>query len=129
VVATIIKKQGVEGGKQWLTKLPPTPLKWAAQQDFCEQWLAGDAVAASEWIASLPASSEREASILALVSNTQKLDPERAFGWAKQFQNETMRLSAMQQTMQLWLQTNPLAAVKALELTPPEFRETFQGSH
>ncbi len=123
VVAQLIKHRGIETAQTWVEQLPLTALKLAIQQEFSAAWLKQNAAQASQWIASLPPSAEREVSILALVSSIQGTDPERAFGWAKQLQNEVSKSQAMKTAMQQWLKQQPVAAAKALEMMEPEFRE------
>ena len=121
-----MKSTGIDEVRKWLEQLPLTDLKLAIHKSFAAVWLKSDAAAASQWIAALPGSPEREISIVALVESILPSDPERAYGWAKQLQSQTAKFPAMKSAMQQWLKQNPVNAAKALELAEPEFREALK---
>ncbi|HWB02488.1 MAG TPA: hypothetical protein VG796_05640 [Verrucomicrobiales bacterium] len=66
-----------------LADMEEGPWKARATADLAAAWTHTDAVAASEWLASLPPSRTRDAAVARFVERISLSDPERAKQWAE----------------------------------------------
>ncbi|MDB4491852.1 hypothetical protein N9260_02415 [bacterium] len=80
-------------------------------------WIRQDSLAASEWIGELPAGPSRDAAVRRLVNQIQGDDPSSAFAWATTLGDESRRTSELQSVLSQWKQTDPNAALQALQST------------
>ncbi len=91
---------------------------------IAELWTARDAVAASEWVFSLPAGAERDRAVGGFARRLAESDPERAAQWAVTIQDDSSRRSALQKVHQTWQRLDAAAAAHWLQsesrLTPQD---------
>jgi len=82
---------------------------------IAELWTARDAVAASQWVDSLPPGAERDQAAAGFVRRLAESDPERAAQWAVTIQDESNRRHALQKVHQTWQRLNPAAVAQWMQ--------------
>lgn len=82
------------------------------------RWVMDDAYAASKWVAALPQGAQRDEAVSALVTHSARREPEAALGWAQTVSDEAQRLSAMENTLQIWLRADRARAMAWLRDSP-----------
>lgn len=96
----------VEFARQWAEKDPKGALKWVLEEEreqdakeyvgaVMDQWMAGDAMEASRWLAGLPEGEIRDSGIQVLIRREVVYDPQVAFHWSELLSNESARNEAL----------------------------------
>lgn len=124
IVARLKTADDLGPAKAWAAELEEPALKAAANTAVTLLWVEQDPVGASEHIANLPDSVEKNQGIEALVNSIISSDPERAFAWASKVTSAETKDHLMTESMRAWLDADPIAAARMLEQLPPEFRES-----
>lgn len=106
--------------------LPEVTAEHRAQSinTIAELWTANNAVAASEWVNSLPPGPDRDLAAAGFVRRLAESDPERAAQWAVSISSDSERRSALRKVHDTWYRLDSAAASKWLQsesrLTPED---------
>jgi hypothetical protein len=106
--------------------LPEVTAEHRAQtiNTIAELWTASNAVAASEWVNSLPSGPDRDLAAAGFVRRLAESDPERAAQWAVSISSESERRSALRKVHDTWQRLDSAAASHWLQsesrLTPED---------
>jgi hypothetical protein len=102
----------------WATALPGGPLREAAVSEVGRLWPAHDSMAASAWLASLPAGEGKDNAVQALVGKISSESPADAFEWARTMGNPSLRYETVMTTLREWAEKDSAAAQAAVETLP-----------
>lgn len=73
-------------------------------------WLDHDMYAASEWVSTLPQGNVRQKAVESLVNKVYRVEPDAAFDWALELENENQRKNATRRIAYEWKKRNVEAA-------------------
>ncbi len=82
----------------WADKLPDSD-RIKAYEGLTKTWSESDSYEASQWIASLPESLERDHATLTLVNAIARGEPDSAWQWAQTIQSPSPRTKALQKAL------------------------------
>lgn len=111
--------------ESWAEKDPQAVLQWAddlsgaskteAYQQAMESWGGQDPAAAGEYLATLPASPERDAAVEGYATRVSRDDPSAAMEWAGTIANEDTRQETMVDVARDWYRSDKAAAAEWIE--------------
>ena len=115
VVETHIRgraEQDPSEAAQWLTSLTPDDPLYRSENAgvLMDVWAESDSIAASMWLSELPAGEQRDAAAASFSGVVQNYDPEVAVEWAASISDPNQRVERLSESLQVWMETNPLAA-------------------
>ena len=100
----------------WLETLPDGDAKSYGMAAALTEWVKrGDPVAASEYLAGMPASEQRDQAVGGFVGTLSSSDPASAATWAGTIQNEGIRQKAQITAGRSWIRNDPVAAHEWLQ--------------
>jgi hypothetical protein len=84
-------------------------------QNVARVWMQSDSLAASEWIAQLPAGRERDAGAGILVHEIAEAAPDEAWQWAVSIGEASLRMRSAGQVLAPLAKHNPAEALRWID--------------
>ncbi len=109
-VASIWAKQSPRPAVEWAWRNEDPNVRERALEAALEVWAPIDPAGAGEWIASLPAGTPRDATIVAYVNSVVMYAPDLAAGLARQIAERNARTRAIEQCLARWEEVDATAA-------------------
>ncbi len=111
-----------EVAERWAEQDPQAVIEWGADlpesaqaevyYQALDEWTKSDALAASEYLTSMPVSAAKDSAVEGFATELAKEDPESAIVWAQTIGDESLRSDAVTEVAQNWYRQDQ-AAVKA----------------
>ncbi|MFT5191863.1 MAG: hypothetical protein ACI957_004908 [Verrucomicrobiales bacterium] len=113
----------------WLGSLDNDTHQGAAHYHTFDTWLGNDLTAASEYIAQMPESYQRDEAISGLAQRTIREDPSAALEWTDAISAPSSRHRVLSETFNSWARVDPVAASAHLAEMPisPERDQAING--
>ena len=99
---------------EWASDLPDTA-QAAVFAEALDEWTERDPMAASEYLAGMPASAAKDYAIEGFAIELAREDPAAAIAWAETIGDQDLRTEALTQVAQSWYQTDQTATLTWLE--------------
>ncbi|RPF85430.1 MAG: hypothetical protein CBB78_012645 [Roseibacillus sp. TMED18] len=109
--------EDLEEAKRWSTGLDEE-LQSGAVEGVISHYASLDPVAASNWLGSLPTTTNLDSAIRQFAWRSQRSEPELAADWIGQIQDSGRRDEMYNSVLSRWLRADPFSAEQWIETTP-----------
>ena len=116
-VAGSLARVDLEEAKRWSTGLDEE-LQSGAVEGVISHYASLDPVAASNWLGSLPTTTNLDSAIRQFAWRSQRSEPELAADWIGQIQDSGRREEMYNSVLSRWLRADPSSAEQWIETTP-----------